>query len=56
MTARLVDIEAGAMASTLIRYDESGRPMYASDQRLGNRKARRSLLREERRAMAERST
>lgn len=44
MNVRLVDIPAGVMASTVVRYDESGRPMYANDLRLGNRRQRRHLL------------
>jgi hypothetical protein len=56
MTTRLVDAPSGAMGNTVIRYDDNGKPMYASDLRLGNRKIRRRLLRAERAAMAERST
>lgn len=52
MTARLVDMARGVMASTLVKYDEFGEPVYCDDLRLGNRKARRQYLREQRRLMA----
>jgi hypothetical protein len=44
MTARLIDTPAGVMASTLVKYDEHGRPIFASDVRLGNRRQRRHLM------------
>jgi len=56
MTTRLADLVQGAMASTFIKHDEHGHPVYASDVRLGNRKTRRNLLREQRRLMAETRT
>ena len=49
-------VAVSPMAATLIRYDEHGRPMYASDPRLGNRKTRRRLLREQRQLIAARSS
>ncbi len=49
-------VPVSPMAATLIKYDEHGHPMYASDPRLGNRAERRRLLREERAAIADRSS
>lgn len=44
------------MASTQVGTDKQGRPVYADDQSLGNRTARRALLREQREAIAARNT